>query len=135
MTSRTVVLALDGSPGSTRACEWAADLAGALGAEVVAVHACGLLEADVDRDERLRSMERWCRPLTDAGLRWRSLVRDGEPVGVVLAVAEQEGADLLVVGSRGLGGFPEQLLGSTSTQIAQRSTRPVVIVPGPRPSA
>ncbi len=47
----------------------------------------------------------------------------------VLAVAEEEDADLVVLGSRGLGGYPEQLLGSTSTQVAQRSTRPVTIVP------
>jgi nucleotide-binding universal stress UspA family protein len=140
VTVRTVVVALDGSPGSALACRWAADLATLVDARVVAVHACGLLEAiveqpGVDPHERLRRRmeDEWCSPLAASGARWRPLVRDGDPVGVVLAVADEEDADIVVVGSRGLGGFPEQLLGSTSTQVAQRSTRPVVIVPGPKP--
>jgi nucleotide-binding universal stress UspA family protein len=62
-------------------------------------------------------------------VRCRHLLRDGNPVSVILAVADEEAVDLIVVGSRGLGGYPELLLGSTSTQIAQRSSRPVVIVP------
>jgi nucleotide-binding universal stress UspA family protein len=57
------------------------------------------------------------------------VVRDGSPVTALLAVAEDEGADLIVVGSRGLGGYPEQLLGSTSTQVAQHAPCPVAIVP------
>ena len=47
----------------------------------------------------------------------------------LLAAADEEDADLIVVGSRGLGGFPQLLLGSTSTQLAQHSSRPVTIVP------
>jgi nucleotide-binding universal stress UspA family protein len=47
----------------------------------------------------------------------------------MLETAEERGVDLIVLGSRGLGGYPELLLGSTSTQVAQRSSIPVVIVP------
>ena len=42
-------------------------------------------------------------------------------------------ADLLVVGSRGRGGFARLLLGSVSSAYAQRSRCKFVIVPGPRP--
>ena len=48
-------------------------------------------------------------------------LRDGNPVQVLLAVADEVDADLIVVGSRGFGGFPTLLLGSTSTQLAQHS--------------
>lgn len=134
-----IIVAVDGSANSVAALGWATDLALKTGAEVVAVHALGLLERD-DQDvvvpsqphreevrERFETV--WCSQLDQAGVPCRRLLRDGNPVSVILEVAEEEDADLVVVGSRGLGGYPELLLGSTSTQIAQRSTRPVVIVP------
>jgi nucleotide-binding universal stress UspA family protein len=43
-------------------------------------------------------------------------------------VEASEGADLLVVGSRGHGGFASLVLGSVSTQAAQHASCPVVIV-------
>jgi nucleotide-binding universal stress UspA family protein len=62
-------------------------------------------------------------------------VREGQPAAVL--TDEAEGADLLVLGSRGLGGFRELLLGSVSHQCAQHARCPVLIVPGgtakPRP--
>jgi nucleotide-binding universal stress UspA family protein len=61
------------------------------------------------------------------------VLRDGHPVQVLLDVADDVDADMIVVGSRGFGGFPQMLLGSTSTQLAQHSRRPVLIVPGAMP--
>lgn len=129
-----ILVAVDGSDDSLRAVEWVADFAATIGAGVVAVHALGLLErVDAPREEiedRLRSV--WCAPLEAAGIPTRHVVRDGPPVPVVLAVADEENVDLIVLGSRGLGGHPQLLLGSTSTQVAQLSRRPVTIVPGSR---
>ena len=135
-----IIVAVDGSENSLAAVAWAAGLAEATGAEVVAVHAVGLLEqldeggapvaTQPHRDEIQRQFEvTWCAPLDQASVRCRRLLRDGNPVSVLLAVADEEDADLLVLGSRGLGGYPEALLGSTSTQVAQHSSRPVTIVP------
>jgi nucleotide-binding universal stress UspA family protein len=107
----------------------------------VAVSALGLLfhidsgdpmPAQGHRDEiRQRFETSWCAPLQATGVRYRAELRDGNPVSALVAVADEVDADLIVVGSRGLGGFPELLLGSTSTQLAQHSGRPVVIVPQP----
>ena len=55
-----------------------------------------------------------------------TIAAEGQPAKVLVEVAK--GADLLVVGSRGLGGFRELLLGSVSQQCAQHATCPVVIV-------
>ena len=51
---------------------------------------------------------------------------EGQPADVLVGAARD--ADLLVVGSRGVGGFRELLLGSVSQQCAQHATCPVVIV-------
>jgi nucleotide-binding universal stress UspA family protein len=131
-----ILVAVDGSENSVAAVTWAADLASSTGAEVIAVHALGLLEridselqpSEPHRDEIQQRFEtEWCAPLD--GLRSRRLLRDGSAVPVLLGVADEEDADLIVLGSRGLGGYPELLLGSTSTQVAQHSHRPVTIVP------
>jgi nucleotide-binding universal stress UspA family protein len=57
-----------------------------------------------------------------------SALGHGGAAEVLLAAAEQAG--LLVLGSRGRGGFARLLLGSTSTQCATHATVPTVVVPG-----
>jgi nucleotide-binding universal stress UspA family protein len=141
MTVKSVLVGVDGSDGSIAAVRWAAELAVPLGAEVIAVHALGLIErlepdsAAVpveshvpEIEERCRSI--WCAPLSEMKVPHRQEMRFGPPARVILALADETDADLIVVGSRGLGGFPELLLGSTSSQVAQHSKRPVVIIPG-----
>ena len=65
-----------------------------------------------------------------AGVEVETSVRLGAPVGVLLAEAQD--ADLLVVGSRGLGGFRGLLLGSVGQQCAHHAPCPLVIVPHER---
>lgn len=139
MKIERILVAVDGSPTSARAVEWTAGLGHMTGAEIIAVHALGLLERDPDgtlvpaQPHRHEIQERfestWCEPLRTAGVPHRCLFHDGEPVSVILTVSAEEVVDLLVLGSRGLGGYPELLLGSTSTQVAQRSLTPVTIIP------
>ncbi len=124
-----LLVGVDGSTNAAAAVAWATAAASQLGASVVAVHALGLLEHP-DRAAQVARLEgEWTAPLREAGVECACIARDGNPISVVLDVAAEHDVDLIVLGSRGLGGFPERLLGSTSTQVAQRSTRPVVVVP------
>jgi nucleotide-binding universal stress UspA family protein len=63
-------------------------------------------------------------PASDVSV--RSHVVEGNPAQVLIEAAA--GADLLVVGSRGHGGFAEALLGSVSQHCVQHATCPVVVI-------
>jgi nucleotide-binding universal stress UspA family protein len=134
-----IIVGVDGSDNSRHALEWAILLAQRFDATVVAVHAMGLLTQLGDgppvpsqshRDELQAVFEsEWCAPLVTSGVSHRYLFRDGPPVMVLLDAADQQKADLIVVGSRGTGGFSELMLGSTSHHVAEHSVCPVLIVP------
>ena len=138
-----IVVGVDGSEDSKRALAWCGKYAGALGAKVFAVHAIEVpvyawrldvyappLYTDVDR-ERIEETLRgeWCKVLTDAGVPFEAEVVDGYPANVIIEVAHREKADLVVTGRRGLGGFKEMMLGSTSHHLSHHLDRPLVIVP------
>ncbi|MCP3853659.1 MAG: universal stress protein [Actinomycetia bacterium] len=136
---RTIVVGVDGSAASLAAVEWTVGVAQALSARVVAVHALGLLDrltpdgpkvaAQPHREEINEVFEnQWCGPLATSGLDFDRQLIDGNPVSVMLATIEAEGADLAVVGARGAGQAPSHLLGSTSTQLALRADIPVTIL-------
>lgn len=135
-----VVVGVDGSVDSRNALEWAAELAAATGASVVAVHAVGLLERMGPSGHRqpaaghLEEIERmlredWCEVLRRRGVDYSAELAYGPPADVLLAAAERTGAGLVVVGSRGTGRTPSGGLGSSSLRVARESDVPVVVVP------
>ena len=58
----------------------------------------------------------------------RSLLKRGRPKEVILEVADEEDVDLVIVGSRGLGGISGWVLGSTSRHVVDCCKKPVLIV-------
>lgn len=58
----------------------------------------------------------------------RSLLKRGRPAEVILEVIEEEDVDLVIVGSRGLGGISGWILGSTSRHVVDHCKKPVLIV-------
>ena len=136
-----IVVGVDGSPQGDHALAWAVGVARSFQAEVVAVHAVGLLESahapggsDASKDlvDRLahavqHHVDRIANPPAV-----RLVLEPGSPGDALLRVAEAERADLIVVGRRG-SGEPYQLdLGSTSRSVAGRSPVPIVVVPAPK---
>jgi nucleotide-binding universal stress UspA family protein len=124
----TIAVGYDGSPDAAAALRWAAAVAASTGAEVRVVHAVGLLEHAGLAEGPARDAADAI--VADSGIgehRVQWLRVDGEPASVLVRQAE-EGADLLVVGTRGFWGHPG-VLGSTSLELAERAPVPVVIVP------
>jgi nucleotide-binding universal stress UspA family protein len=138
-----IVVGVDRSPGARVALAWAVRLGEALAAEVVAVHAVGLLETAHPAGQPAASWRaglldltdhHWCARLVDARLAHRIEVVDGPAVNVLLDAAEREQAALVVVGTRGVGSRQELALGSTSLRLLQEARVPTLVVPDTGPS-
>jgi len=139
-----IVVGVDGSPAAKAALAWAIGQAELTGASVEAVIAwhypvivggapfapIGVL-MDVDFEGAASTvLNTAISEIVDpAGpVKVSSTVREGNPAQILLEAAD--GADLLVVGSRGHGGFAEALLGSVSQHCVQHAPCPVVIIRG-----
>ena len=133
-----IVVGVDGSEGSKHALRWAARQAEFTGRHAGGRHRLGVpgvlrLGADHSRRHRLRTVRPACAgPALDevfgadrpARLETRVVARHP-----ALALVEaSEGADLLVVGSRGYGGFADALLGSVSTYCIHHAHCPVTVI-------
>ena len=57
-----------------------------------------------------------------------TITREGRPSDTIVDVAEKEGCDMIVMGSRGIGGIKGWVLGSTSNRVAASCKKPVMIV-------
>ncbi|MEU0005592.1 universal stress protein [Streptomyces sp. NPDC006314] len=133
-----VVVGLDGSRSSYEALHWAVRYAGLIGGTVHAVAVWELpglygwsgpaVDMDVDEDETRQKMSQELTDVlgADTAGSVRTHVVHGNPADVLLRAAE--GAEVLVVGSRGRGGFARALLGSVSQHVSQHASCPVVIV-------
>ena len=148
--TNVIVVGVDHSPGAKAALEFAGEEARLRGATIRAVHAWQYgyigytgfegrvpsVGADIDALQAsavaaLEASVREALPDTDVEIELHAI--QGTAAGVL--VDESRGADLLVVGSRGHGGFVGLLLGSVGQQCAHHATCPVAIVPnGNRPS-
>jgi nucleotide-binding universal stress UspA family protein len=130
---QTIAVGFDGSDDSKAAVRWAFEMAGRLGSDVVLVHAVGLLQR-ARIEEVTGELRETVRRLTgETGFdpeRVRLHVANGDPCSVLLRSKDAPlEAGLIVVGSRGQGEHAGLLLGSTSLQLAEHSSVPVVVVP------
>jgi len=61
-------------------------------------------------------------------LKVETMLREGRPSATIVDLAENDGVDLIVMGSRGIGGITGWILGSTSHQVVDSCTKPILIV-------
>jgi nucleotide-binding universal stress UspA family protein len=139
--TRRIVVGVDGSEGARKALRWAVEEADAHDATVEAVHVWQLpmitpglgapMVALDPSDFQRGAAEQLDEALHDAlgetiSDRVERVVVEGYPASVLLDRSEK--ADLLVVGSRGRGGFAGLLLGSVSQQCVHHAKCPVVVI-------
>lgn len=135
-----IVVGVDGSEASVAALRWAVAEAALRSAEVEAVHAWtyppltsipGVMPPPTfARDELAgdarKVLDEACAKVDARDVHVRRIVTEGAAAHRL--VDQAKGADLLVVGSRGHGGFVGLLLGSVSHQVAHHAPCPVAII-------
>ena len=136
-----IVVGTDGSTVADAALDWAYDEAKRWGADLYVLHAWsypygyGGARVSVEEPPELvkldaaKVLERSCTSLRarkGADVHLHPVMAAGTPARTLME--EGKDADLIVVGSRGHGGFVSLLLGSTADQVAQHAPCPVVVV-------
>jgi nucleotide-binding universal stress UspA family protein len=130
-----IIVGVDTSPSGMAALQWAVDLARATQGTVTAIHAWHIPAVYIYSD-LLVAQDNAERALVDAvklaeaqDVAITGQFVTGGPAQVLIEASKE--ADVLVVGSRGLGGFRGLLLGSVSSQVVHHARCSVVVVPPP----
>jgi nucleotide-binding universal stress UspA family protein len=141
----SIVVGTDGSDTAKEAVRQATDLAGRLGAKVHVVSAYEPVPSGRLREERQEVPEdmQWMvnpredvsvtlknveESLQEAGVEVKTHAREGDPADAILDVAEEEGADLIVVGNKGMTGAKRFLLGSVPNKVSHHAPCSVMII-------
>jgi nucleotide-binding universal stress UspA family protein len=140
-----IVVGTDGSETAKRALSEATQLAKQTGASLDVVSAFEPVPSSRLREERLEApsdIEHAVNPHEDvnailaeaeqevsgAGIQVRTFARQGEAADAILDVAEEQNADLIVVGNKGMTGAKRFLLGSVPNKVSHHAPCSVLII-------
>ncbi|HEY6779847.1 MAG TPA: universal stress protein [Thermoleophilaceae bacterium] len=141
----SMVVGTDGSETAGEAVRQAAELASCVGAMVHLVSAYEPVPERRLREERNQvpadlqwmvharadvaaTLEEAAATLQSSGLEVRTHAREGDPADAILDVAEEQGADLIVVGNKGMTGAKRFLLGSVPNKVSHHAPCSVMII-------
>jgi nucleotide-binding universal stress UspA family protein len=142
---KSIVVGTDGSETAKEAVRQAVELAGSVGAKVELVSAYEPVPEQRLREERRQAPEdlQWAiNPREDvdttleaaaevankAGVTVSVYARQGDPADAILDVAEEQEADLIVVGNKGMTGAKRFLLGSVPNKVSHHAPCSVLII-------
>jgi len=142
---RSIVVGTDGSDTATQAVLQAVDLARSVGAKIELVSAYEPVAGQRLREERRQAPEdlQWAinpredvdatletaaQVARDAGVTVDLYARQGDPADAILDVAEEQQADLIVVGNKGMTGAKRFLLGSVPNKVSHHAPCSVLII-------
>lgn len=135
-----ILLATDGSENARRAANEAAGLARELSSHVILVYIINnppsqsrMVKANFDvhsllEEDAKSEIKHTIDIFETEGLAYTLKVAIGDPAVEIIEIAEKEKADLIVVGSRGLGTIKGVFLGSVSQKVTYHAKCPVLIV-------
>jgi nucleotide-binding universal stress UspA family protein len=144
MSSSKILVPVDGSPASLRAVDFAIELMGqrpetslvllhvhnisALGlAGASEAMATGWLEEAASQSSA-KALKDAIRKCEGGGVVFETLTGAGQPAETIADVARKDGADQIVMGTRGLGGIKGLLLGSIATQVIHLVEVPITLI-------
>ena len=142
---KAIVVGTDGSDTANQAVRQAVDLARSVGAKLELVSAYEPVPAQRLREERKQAPEdlQWAiNPKEDvdatleaaavlareAGVSINVYPRQGDPADAILDVAEEQEADLIIVGNKGMTGAKRFLLGSVPNKVSHHAPCSVLVV-------
>jgi nucleotide-binding universal stress UspA family protein len=141
----SIVVGTDGSETAKEAVRQAAELAKTLGSQMYLVSAYEPVPEGRLREERAEvpedlqwmvnpredvnaTLEETGKQLQEEGLQVEIHAREGDPADAILDVAEEKGADLIVVGNKGMTGAKRFLLGSVPNKVSHHAPCSVMII-------
>lgn len=127
---KKIVVGFDGSAGSRRALDWAVHQSDLTGAPLRVMRAWSMGEfgspEEMGQIAQNKLEEETVSALEGSPVPWQAVAEHGSPAHVLLSHVSAD--DLLVVGSRGHGGFAGLLLGSVSQQVCAHAGAGAVVV-------
>jgi len=153
MMFKKILVAFDGSEQSKRAIDYAAEMASSSEGELIVLTVVPKVTLPVFPDEgfgsapitaaqdfgeyqdRMKSMYEKAQAdvMKDLkehypALKTEQVLLEGRPSATIVEVSEKKSVDLIVMGSRGLGGISGWILGSTSRRVVESCTKPIMII-------
>ncbi len=144
---KNILVALDGSENAEHALDFALDLAEKYSANVLLISVYHHVYYPISVDPTFSQTEfiadldsqkaYYVKVLSEAlkrankekpKLKISTKLVEGRPADQIVENAKNENSDIIVMGSRGLGGIKEFLLGSVSDRVADHATCPVLII-------
>lgn len=136
---KTILLAVDGSENSLRATDEAVKIASLIpDCQIIVVfvadfskskneilHAQGKEELEYARRKKMIPVE---EKINSKNINYQLKILRGNPGPTIIEHADQEKADMVVIGSRGLNTLQEMVLGSVSHEVMKNANCPVLIV-------
>ena len=141
MSFKNVLIAVDNSKGSMKAVEQGLSLSTQLGAKSALVFVIDTAKARGNVDAGIMPREQLAKLKKEASTTFKRITAkyteqqfecftpEDKPSKGIVKVAEEWGADLIVMGTRGNSGLKRLLMGSTAENVIRLSSIPILIVP------